>query len=173
MKTNFNATEVFEMAIRIEENGAAFYRKAATIKKSQVDREFFETLARVEDRHKRSFKIMQKDISELEKKQAIFDTEDELSLYLQAMADAHGGEGNPHIIELLTGQEPIEEVISMAIRLEKESILFYLGIKDIVPPGYGQKKIDDIITEEKIHIVQLNKFLKIAEKTTPGKTLGP
>ncbi len=173
MKTHFNATEVFEMAIRIEENGAAFYRKAAAFKKSRVDKEFFETLARVEDRHMRSFKTMQKDISELKKNQPGSGAEEELPLYLEAMADAHGGEGNALRLDRLTGREPIEEVISMAISLEKESILFYLGLKDIVPPRYGQKKIDDIITEEKKHIVQLNDFLKIAQKTAPGKMLRP
>lgn len=61
----------------------------------------------------------------------------------------------------------VTEVFEMAIRIEKESILFYLGLKDIVPQEYGRKQIDDIITEEKKHIVQLNEFLKIAKKNHP------
>lgn len=165
MMNTFNAHEVFKMAIRIEENGAAFYRNAAGIKDNPADREFFETLARVEDRHRLSFETMHLEISDLEKTHPVFDPDGELSLYLEAMADAHGGEGNPDVLSVLTGREPMEEIISTAIGLEKESILFYLGLKDIVPRKYGRERIDTIIEEEKKHIVQLNEFLKIAQKT--------
>ena len=46
------------------------------------------------------------------------------------------------------------QVIETAIGLEKESILFYLGLKDIVPPKLGRVKIDEIIEEEKRHGVR-------------------
>ncbi len=49
----------------------------------------------------------------------------------------------------LTGDETMVQVIDTAIGLEKESILFYLGLKDIVPPKLGRVKIDEIIEEEK------------------------
>jgi rubrerythrin len=169
MTYNFNAKEVFEMAIRIEENGAAFYRKAAELQENPSDKEFLETLARVEERHKLSFETIQEEISEMEKSRTVFDPEEELSLYLKAMADSHGGEGNPDIMDLFDGRETMEEVITTAIDLEKESILFYLGLKDIVPPRRGQERIDKIITEEKQHIVQLKEFLQIAKKTAPKK----
>ncbi len=167
MTYNFNAKEVFEMAIRIEENGAAFYRRAAELQENPSDKEFLETLARVEDRHKLSFETIQQEISEMEKSRTVFDPEEELHLYLKAMADSHGGEGSPDILDLFDGRETMEEVITTAIDLEKESILFYLGLKDIVPPRLGQERIDKIITEEKQHIVQLREFLQIAKKTAP------
>jgi len=53
----------------------------------------------------------------------------------------------------------MEEVLTTAIGLEKESVLFYLGIKDIVSPEYGLERIDDIIREERGHIAQLNGLL--------------
>ena len=76
------------------------------------------------------------------------------------MADTHGGEGSPTAADSLTGNEPIQEIIDIAIGLEKESILFYLGLKDFVPPEYGQDKLDRIIREEQRHIVQLKSFRK-------------
>ena len=60
----------------------------------------------------------------------------------------------------MTGDESIEEIIDIAIGLEKESILFYLGLRDFVPPEYGQDELDRIIREEQRHIVQLNGFRK-------------
>ncbi|MBU1195303.1 MAG: hypothetical protein KKE62_15610 [Proteobacteria bacterium] len=37
MTYDFNAAEAFEMAIQIEKNGAAFYRKAASLQKEGSD----------------------------------------------------------------------------------------------------------------------------------------
>lgn len=164
MSYDFNADEIFEMAIRIEANGAAFYRKAADLQKDPADKKFLETIAKMEDRHKAGFEAMKQQISDMEKTQTVFDPNEELSFYLAAMADAHGGEGNPEIANAFTGAETMEEIITTAIGLEKESILFYIGLKDVIPPKYGREKIEDIIRDEKNHIVQLNGFLKKSKK---------
>ena len=161
---DFNAQEIFNMAVRIEENGAAFYRKAAELQSDQADKDFLLTLAKMEDRHKISFEEMKKELSDAETQQTVFDPKDELSLYLNAMADAHGGEGDPDVVELLTGKESMEDILKTAIGLEKKSILFYVGIEDLVPTKMGREKIDEIIREEKKHISQLNGFLQKAKK---------
>ncbi|MBF0205079.1 MAG: ferritin family protein [Desulfamplus sp.] len=160
MAYNFNADEIFKVAIRIEENGAAFYRKAASLQKEEDNQKFLNQLAKMEDNHKVSFEKMQKELSEMEKGNTVFDPEEELGLYLSAMADAHGGEGDPKVAESLTQDQPMKDILKIAISLEKESILFYLGIKNLLPPKYGQDKIDNIIKEEQKHIAQLNTFLK-------------
>lgn len=76
------------------------------------------------------------------------------------MADAHKGEGNPSAASALTGKESIAEIIDTAIGFEQEAILFYLGLKDLVPPIYGQEKLDKIINEERRHSIQLNGIRK-------------
>jgi rubrerythrin len=163
MAYNFNAAEAFEMAIQIERNGAAFYRKAASLQNKEADKKFLETIAKMEDRHQAGFEEMKSALSDREQNQTVFDPKDELSLYLKAMVDAHGGEGNPDVTQQLTGQESMTQIIETAIGLEKESILFYIGLKDMVPPKLGREKIDEIIDEEKKHVVQLTGFLKKAE----------
>ena len=160
---DFNAAEVFEMAVKIEENGAAFYRKAAELQADEGDKKFLNTLAKMEDRHKATFEEMTGGLSDAEKKQTVFDANEELSLYLTAMADAHGGEGDPEVAAALTGRETMDEIVSTAIGLEKESILFYVGLKDLVPAKLGQDKIDRIIKEETQHVAQLKGFLKKAK----------
>jgi rubrerythrin len=50
-------------------------------------------------------------------------------------------------------------VLNTAIGLEKESVLFYLGLKDMVAEQYGRERIDDIIREERRHIAQLTSLL--------------
>jgi rubrerythrin len=49
----------------------------------------------------------------------------------------------------------VEEVIRLAVALEKDTIVFYLGMRDLVPRRAGQAKLDDIIREEMQHIVVL------------------
>ena len=156
MKYDFNADEIFKMAIRIEENGVHFYRKAASLQSDEAMKEMLGRLAIMEDHHKSTFESMRKNLSEGEKLQTIFDPEDESSQYLAIMADSHGGEGSPSAADALTGEESIKKVIAIAVGLEKESILFYIGLKDMVPPKYGREKLDDIIREERKHIIMLN-----------------
>ena len=160
MMYDFSADEVFQMAIRIEEGGAAFYRKAASLQSDASSLGFLEKLATMEDHHRTTFEKMRKRLTDMEKQKTVFDPEGELGLYLQSMADRHGGEGSPVAADALTGDETLDEIIKTAIGLEKESILFYVGLKDMVPAEYGKEKIEEIIREEQRHIVQLNAFLR-------------
>jgi rubrerythrin len=159
MPVGFNADEVFEMAIQIEMNGAAFYRKAAGLQSDQENRTLLESLASMEDKHQEIFENMRKELPGKDKGGKVFDPYGELSQYLSAMADTHGGEGSPSAADALTGSETLEDIVTIALGLEKESILFYLGMKDMVPPKYGQDKIEDIIKEERKHVVQLTGIL--------------
>lgn len=160
MDYNFTADEIFEVAIRIEANGAKFYRKAAASQSEDSNREFLEQLANMEDHHQLSFENMRKSLKATEKQATVFDPNQETVQYLAVMADTHGGEGSPKAADALTGDESIQEIIDIAIGLEKESILFYLGLKDFVPPEYGKDKLDRIIREEQRHIIQLKGFQK-------------
>ncbi len=164
MPYHYKAEDVFEMAIQIEKNGAAFYRKAADFQEDPSDKDFLETLACMEDNHRADFEKMKKQVSELEKPQTVSDPDEELALYLKAMADVHGGEGNPDIADLFSGQETMTEIINTAIDLEKESILFYIGLKEMVPLKFGREKINAIINEEIKHVAQLNGFLEKTPK---------
>jgi rubrerythrin len=52
-----------------------------------------------------------------------------------------------------------KEILKSAITAEKDSIVFYLGMKDVVPAHLGQRKLDGIIKEEMSHIRLLSKEL--------------
>ena len=51
------------------------------------------------------------------------------------------------------------DVLRKAIALEKESIAFYTGIKELVPAEFGKGRIDDIIREEMRHVRMLSERL--------------
>ena len=156
----FNADEIFEMAIRIEKNGAEFYRKAASLQSDAKNIKFLEGLANMEDQHRKIFTEMRATLKQTEKDPKVFDPYNEVSEYLAAMADTMGGEGSPSVADSLTGDETLEEILQTAIGLEKDTILFYLGIKDLIPVQSGQDRIDEIIREERGHVIQLSNLLK-------------
>ena len=160
MAIMFNSDEILEMAIRIESNGAAFYRKAAGMQSDAENKKFLEGLAAMEDQHQKTFAEMRKALTEKDKGGKVFDPYDETSQYLASMADTLGGEGSPTAADALTGDETLEDILETAVGLEKDSILFYLGLKDLVPHKYGQEKIDEIIREEKRHVAQLAGLLR-------------
>ena len=57
----------------------------------------------------------------------------------------------------------MKRAIMAAIDLEKESIVFYQGMKEFVPESLGKNKINDIIKEEMKHIrILSNKLVSSA-----------
>jgi rubrerythrin len=155
MGISFNADEIFEMAEEIERNGAKFYRKAA---KNASDKQIKNTLlkfAAMEDAHEVTFAAMRAEIQS----EISYDPEGVAALYLKAIADANGFEGKVSPDEELTGNESIEEVIKIALRAEKESVAFYVGLKDIVAADDGKARVDAIIKEEMVHVTQLTNML--------------
>ena len=162
MGITFSADEVFEMAERIEGNGAAFYRRAAELHRDTqgADTDLLLRLAEMEDEHKATFASMREELTDRMREQTAFDPYLEASLYLNALGDSHGGEGAPAATAALTGSESVGEVIQTAVGLEKESIAFYVGLKDMVPAKLGQDKVDAIISEEKHHLTVLVNELK-------------
>ena len=159
MAYDFNLDDIFQMAVRIEENGAEFYRKAAQTRTESSERVFLENLARMEDQHKHQFLRLYAQLPDHVKTPTAFDPKEENTAYLMAMADAHDGEGNPDAAEAFTGTETIKEIVATAMELEKKSILFYIGLQELVPEKYGGDQIQAIIKEEQQHVAQLQAVL--------------
>jgi len=159
MSITFNADEVFEMAEQIERNGAKFYREAAAKISDRPVKDMFLRLAGMEDGHLRTFQQMRKTLSPQEKEGTTFDPEGEAAFYLQAMADDRGLEGKKTPTVKLTGQESTQELFDIAIDAEKNSILYYVGLKGLVPEGAGRDKVEVIIREEASHLAELRRQL--------------
>ncbi|MCD4676261.1 MAG: ferritin family protein [Desulfobacula sp.] len=146
MANEFNANDIFEIAIKIEQNGAIFYRDAAKLMEEEKHKQFLLELASMEDDHETTFVNMQKELKDKEAFPTTFDPDDENALYLKALADTRIFFEKEHPDNSLKG------ILSTAIQAEKDSIAFYLGIKELVPAKFGQSKIEDIIKEEMSHI---------------------
>ena len=153
MSFDFSANEIFEIAEEIERNGAKFYRKIAQKVTNPYKKQLLNDLASMEDDHEKTFKSLRSKLSMDEKIQTTFDPEGESERYLRALADTR------IFYEKEVDTNSMEDILKSAITAEKDSIVFYLGIKNVVPEQLGKQKIDDIIREEMNHISLLSKEL--------------
>ena len=157
MGVTFNADEVFEMAEQIERNGVKFYRAAAD--KLPDGRQVLLDLASMEQEHEKTFAEMRAQLSDREHEPLAIDPNDEAQMYLQVAADGHVFDTKTDPAEKLEGIDKAEDILKMAISAEKDSIAFYAGLKEWVPPRAGRDKIERIIREEFGHISLLNQKL--------------
>ncbi|MCG6946605.1 MAG: ferritin family protein [Deltaproteobacteria bacterium] len=157
MSFEFNADEILEMAEQIERNGARFYRKAAELVEDAGISTLLQDLAAWEDGHERAFATMRADLVYQEREPRVFDPEHETSMYLRAMADGHVFDAKVDPAETLTGKESAEDILRMAIGQEKDSIVFYTGLKEMISQTAGRERIEAIIKEEMGHIGFLNR----------------
>jgi rubrerythrin len=153
MVYDFTANDVFEMAEKLERNGAKFYRTAAEDVSDPKSKELLIGLAEMEDEHEKTFALLRAGLSNAEKIATVFDPENESALYLRALADTRV------FFEKKIDTSSMKEILKAAIVAEKDSIVFYLGLKDFVPDQLGKNRLDTIIKEEMVHIRILGKEL--------------
>ncbi len=158
----FNADEVFEMAEEIERNGGKFYRKAAS--KFPTLRKLLLDLAVMEDEHQKIFAAMRTRLSGEETESPVFDPDGEAQMYLRVMADGNVFNVTADPVEKLTDVETAQDLLKTAMGVERDSITFYVGLRESVSPKAGRDKIDGIIREEMKHIAVLNERLESLEQ---------
>ncbi len=153
MSYDFNADEVFAMAEQLERNGANFYRSAAEKTGDSANKDFLLELAAMEDDHEKTFKAMRADLTAKEKESTVFDPQGEAAAYLKALVDTRV------FFEKEIDLSSMKAILKSAIEAEKDSIVFYLGMKEAVAESLGQGRLDGIIKEEMGHISLLSKKL--------------
>jgi rubrerythrin len=150
---HFSVREVIEQAIQTEKLGFAFYTKMA--KRFERDGELkslFETLALKEQKHEKTF-------SELKEKSKDEEPEgwEEAEQYLRAIVESEFFLGNNKSLPTLEHIQTASEAVKFAMGFEKETLLYYHSLRDIVK---DKGPIDEIIKEEKSHIRWLNEYRK-------------
>jgi len=149
----FNAEEIFDMALQIERNGEKFYRDSAKKVKDSEAQGLLTQLADMELDHQKVFKGMKSALTTADRKAMTFDPDNEAGLYLASLANTKV------FFEKDIDTSRLEGIFKSALTAEKDSIVFYLGMKDLVPKSVGGEKIENIISEERRHIRILGESL--------------
>jgi rubrerythrin len=140
----FNAIEVFEIAEQIERNGEVFYRRAAERFRDSEAGGIFAKLADWEVKHEAAFAALRKQLAKEPEELLRVDPEN-LPVDAKAMAGLSAFGINTDATVELVG-------CKTALQKEKDTIIFYTGLKEFVPVAVAVSEIDDIIAEELRHI---------------------
>ncbi len=149
----FEPSEVFQFAIRIEENGEKFYRQMVQKFEHPKVKELFSFLADEEIKHKKIYEEM---VSKIEKYEPFETFPGEYFAYLRAYAD-NIIYTQKKLDEETANIKDIDAAIDYAINTELDSILYYQEAKNLVPENQ-RKTINGIIEEERRHFVKLSEI---------------
>lgn len=148
----FSALEVLEMAKDIEKNGYEFYNRQAQKAEDSELEQLLLKLASDEEKHYDVFDKLSLEIKNETKEESEYIYTPKVSSYLESLVEFSVFSPEK---ELETGS--VKEVIAVAIRAEKDSILLYQEMLEN-NSGKTHEIIEKLIVEEKKHLMELMKY---------------
>ena len=156
----FSIDEIFEIAEQIERNGAKFYRSAADMTRDNEQQRLLTNLAAMEDEHERTFAGLRQQLVTDLKRDTVYEADDSAAQYLWAWADKAVFDMEADPFAILTSGANIEEILHVAIGREKESVVYYEGLKGGISVEDDRAKVDAIIQEELQHVAMLTRAIR-------------
>lgn len=154
MGYSFNAGEVFDIAINIEENGKFFYDESQKRIDNQDVKKLFADLASQEIEHKKKFESLKAQLPAGSKTSTVWDPDNELDRYIKTMADEHIFVTSAGVNEQLAGITDTKSALKMAIEFEKDSVIFFLSLEDNTTQS-DRELIKSLVKEEQEHLKRL------------------
>jgi rubrerythrin len=149
-----SAKSVLRWAMEIEESGKAFYEAVAAKAQDREAKLILQDLAYQEERHYRTFQNMLDKVPE-----ADIETDSaEYQRYLQTALDKALLGGPEKGLALAQQASNEAEALQAAIAFEKDTLLFFYDLRDMVPASQ-RETISAIIEQEKSHVKQLSRVL--------------
>jgi len=151
---NFSIREVLEQAVQTEKLGYQFY-SAMVVRFKDDDKlvKLFGTLAEKELRHEKTYTEMRDMVGDEEP-----DGWEEMSHYLRAIVESEFFLGKNKALPSMDGIKTINDAVNYASEFEKQTLLYFYGIRDAVRE---KELVDEIINEEKSHIMWLAAFKNV------------
>lgn len=147
----FSGGEIIEVAVQIERNGLAFYRSLAGSMKHEDVKNLFNHLADEEEKHIKSFQSIYKSFEDY--KPAITD-EEEYYDYIRMLAEMNVFTKKEGIDEVINKVKDKKDALDMAIRFEKESIIFFVEVKGFVREAQ-RDAVEELVHQEQKHLRKL------------------
>lgn len=151
-----SGSELTQIAIGIERNGAAFYDSLAKSTENAIANDIYKHLASKEREH---IDIFQNMLGLLGDYQIPETYTEEYDLYLKALVDSNVFSDEQVAQQKAQKVVSEAEAIQIGLEAEKDSILFYSEMRGLVRRS-DRDVIDKIIEEEKAHLRQLSDLKK-------------
>jgi rubrerythrin len=156
----FSGREIIDIAIGIERNGASFYHSLAESAGSEIAKGVYEYLAGEELKHIEVFQSMLGSVTDYRPPETYTE---EYDLYLRALIDSSVFSDDQTAYDIAQRVASDAEAIQIALGMEKDSILFYSEIWDLVRES-DREVVNKIIKEERSHLRQLSDLKKSLSK---------
>ncbi len=151
MANVFSGSEIVELGVQIEKNGRDFYNALIKKSKHKEAKPIFEYLSGEEEKHIATFEKILDSVHKYEPQESY---PGEYFAYMNALASDYVFTQKDKGKEIAVGIKNDKDAINMGIQFEKDSIVFYGGIKRVVPE-YDHKIVDELIEQEQKHLKQL------------------
>ena len=170
MSVECAAEAIFEIAEQIERQGGKFYRAAAEKTTNEDVHGLLLRLADAEERHEDFFAYLRNEAPREATEPSEPGMQQEGRLYMHAVAASHMLGGDKDVSEVLTGKESVEDILNIAIEFEKDTIVFFLGMKENRPECSHSREIAELVREEMTHVADLRRQLEQLEWAEKVKT---
>jgi len=149
----YSIDEVMEMAIQTEKLGFQFYTEMAEkFKKDDGLVKLFMTLANKEKVHEKTFTKLKASVDQHGAEPVEWD---EVSNYMRAYVESEFFLGKGKSLPAMDHIKTVRDAVQFALGFEKETLLYFMELRSIVKE---KKAIDEVISEEKSHIVWLDSY---------------
>ncbi|HUI92387.1 MAG TPA: ferritin family protein [Chitinivibrionales bacterium] len=152
MALSYSADEIYEIGVTIEKNGKKFYEASAGMAKEKTVKDLFTSLAKWENQHVKLFEGLKAGLPQAAREPVSYDPANELQLYLKAAADSHIFRADADIPGLVSRCKTAIDALSMALVFEKDSVVLYSTMLNLVPENLGKKDVEKILNEELKHV---------------------
>ncbi len=159
MAITFNADEIYNIAEQIERNGQKFYSDSALRVKESTAKQVLQDLAGMEVGHLKIFKALHAALSEEAREEITWDPEGQAGAYLKAAADSHVFKANADPTSLLKNKSDAREILELALQFEKDSVIYFLGVAEVVPEHLGKSDVLGLAKQEQNHIALIQNVL--------------
>ncbi len=159
----FGPRELAKIAMKIEQNGMAFYSALAERTKDKEAKELFSFMAKEEKQHFETFKQLADKLASYGVPEPY--EADEYGDYIRQLIDSNIFSWDLDTAALAEKTSSPVEAIDLALGFEKDSIIFFVQFKKIVPEQENFA-IDALVDEENHHINRLLVMKKAITSTS-------
>jgi rubrerythrin len=152
----YNALELYEIGIQIEKNGKNFYEEAAAHAESPDVKKFLKELAEWENQHISLFQTLKEKFQQTGAVPGSVDPDNEAQKYLRAAAESHVFRKSIDVSSLVQGCSSPVDVLNIAMQFEKDSVVLYNTMQEVVPVELGKDQVQRLLSEELKHISMLH-----------------
>lgn len=156
----YSIEEILEMAVQTEKLGHQFYTGMADkFRSDQGLVKLFTALASKEKVHEKTFG----DLKSMASKKGVEPVQwEEVTNYMRAFVESEFFLGGSKALPAMDHVKTVQDAVKFALGFEKETLLYFWELRSLVKE---KEIVDEVINEEKSHIMWLDAF----KRGLPGK----